>query len=586
MQQKRSFPKRMLTLALVVLFLVTCVPIGQVSAQSSAKMTVYDMDGIGLPMSKLNGLPENSRIIETFTNIGGIYTTIFYGTTEEQNYISASTDGKNFTTAYPESDTIAGIPTEIAEIDWRSWVTPVYADGWYFLDMYGCTATNDFVDFYIKTTDFISWTYCEIIDSDIILPEGEHIYSDPELIGEYNGTYIASDVWEDMEYNSENNTAKLVYFISSDGKNWTKKTTPDITVEKLESTDPCFGSYIEIQITEVGVLFYSVAWNIVDAITVVTDFSDYYFTKDFTNYNKLDFSALGNCQGKIYADNSTADYDTLNLVKGFVDGAPIFYRMYGQMYQDPETYEIETRTNKTEIYTFDENTLKLVKDSEMADIDRFTYGFLTENQYVVVADNLDTSCSLYVKDGRDIVTYDTNGFNFSRMQFFYHVAYDNYPNGLKPDGTADVEYLIGSCDGKLIVTQNLFQSMYSISFPECTDTDQWSYFNFSGERGFYLQKMTQVSDGSVVQETKYEYYWVGVDDLLDYIKASVPVNPADINDDGKINAVDARWVLQAASGMRTLNEFQMSVADVNNDGKVNAVDARWILQIASGARIL
>ncbi len=31
---------------------------------------------------------------------------------------------------------------------------------------------------------------------------------------------------------------------------------------------------------------------------------------------------------------------------------------------------------------------------------------------------------------------------------------------------------------------------------------------------------------------------------------------------------------------------QSANADVNGDGKVNAVDARWILQMASGARIL
>lgn len=66
-------------------------------------------------------------------------------------------------------------------------------------------------------------------------------------------------------------------------------------------------------------------------------------------------------------------------------------------------------------------------------------------------------------------------------------------------------------------------------------------------------------------------------------------NPAalgDINADGKINAVDARWVLQSASGARTLDNVQIIAADVNGDDKVNAVDARWILQVASGARTL
>ena len=60
----------------------------------------------------------------------------------------------------------------------------------------------------------------------------------------------------------------------------------------------------------------------------------------------------------------------------------------------------------------------------------------------------------------------------------------------------------------------------------------------------------------------------------------------DVNGDDKINAVDARWVLQAASGVRTFDAAQTAAADVNGDGKVNAVDARWILQVASGARTL
>lgn len=60
----------------------------------------------------------------------------------------------------------------------------------------------------------------------------------------------------------------------------------------------------------------------------------------------------------------------------------------------------------------------------------------------------------------------------------------------------------------------------------------------------------------------------------------------DLNGDDKISAVDARWILQAASGARPLTDAQIAAADLNGDGKVNAVDARWILQIASGARTL
>ena len=61
----------------------------------------------------------------------------------------------------------------------------------------------------------------------------------------------------------------------------------------------------------------------------------------------------------------------------------------------------------------------------------------------------------------------------------------------------------------------------------------------------------------------------------------------DVNRDSKTNAVDARWVLQIASGARVVEDVTTEqLADVNGDGKINAVDARWILQIASGARTL
>lgn len=70
------------------------------------------------------------------------------------------------------------------------------------------------------------------------------------------------------------------------------------------------------------------------------------------------------------------------------------------------------------------------------------------------------------------------------------------------------------------------------------------------------------------------------------LQIAVPIVYGDVNGDGKITAVDARWVLQAASGSRVLNAVQSVLADVNGDGKITAVDARWILQAASGARTL
>lgn len=56
----------------------------------------------------------------------------------------------------------------------------------------------------------------------------------------------------------------------------------------------------------------------------------------------------------------------------------------------------------------------------------------------------------------------------------------------------------------------------------------------------------------------------------------------DVNEDGKINTVDAMRVLQFAVGKITLSDVQLLAANVNGDTKVNTVDAMRILQFAVG----
>ena len=61
-------------------------------------------------------------------------------------------------------------------------------------------------------------------------------------------------------------------------------------------------------------------------------------------------------------------------------------------------------------------------------------------------------------------------------------------------------------------------------------------------------------------------------------------NPAtgDVNSDGNVTAVDARYVLQVVSGLKTLTSEQKILVDMNGDGKITAVDARFILQKVAG----
>lgn len=60
----------------------------------------------------------------------------------------------------------------------------------------------------------------------------------------------------------------------------------------------------------------------------------------------------------------------------------------------------------------------------------------------------------------------------------------------------------------------------------------------------------------------------------------------DFSGDGQINAIDARYCLQAAAGLRTVSASQFARLDVSQDGRIDAIDARHLLQMAVGLRTL
>ncbi len=56
----------------------------------------------------------------------------------------------------------------------------------------------------------------------------------------------------------------------------------------------------------------------------------------------------------------------------------------------------------------------------------------------------------------------------------------------------------------------------------------------------------------------------------------------DVNGDGKINSLDAAWVLKHDAMIISLDDTQLKAADVNGDGKVNSLDAAQILKLDAG----
>ena len=65
----------------------------------------------------------------------------------------------------------------------------------------------------------------------------------------------------------------------------------------------------------------------------------------------------------------------------------------------------------------------------------------------------------------------------------------------------------------------------------------------------------------------------GVSGTLEFINRSL----GDVNDDNKVNGVDALMLLQHIVKLRELSEEDLSVSDMNNDGAWDTADVLAIL---------
>lgn len=60
----------------------------------------------------------------------------------------------------------------------------------------------------------------------------------------------------------------------------------------------------------------------------------------------------------------------------------------------------------------------------------------------------------------------------------------------------------------------------------------------------------------------------------------------DVNLDGKVSLLDAKYLLQYIADMRTLSQSAMVNADADGDGDINLTDAKYILEEVAGMRKL
>ncbi len=66
------------------------------------------------------------------------------------------------------------------------------------------------------------------------------------------------------------------------------------------------------------------------------------------------------------------------------------------------------------------------------------------------------------------------------------------------------------------------------------------------------------------------------------ITASAADLKGDINNDGQVTAIDARYILRYVVGLETLSDNQLKAADMDKNDSVTAIDARFILRQVAG----
>ena len=131
-------------------------------------------------------------------------------------------------------------------------------------------------------------------------------------------------------------------------------------------------------------------------------------------------------------------------------------------------------------------------------------------------------------------------------------------------GSVGTEY--DNCAG-LIINRHAHEYEQQIVEPTCTED---GYVLFTCECGHAYTEEGEKATGHNFVDGKCEH--CGAEE------GSV----GDLNGDGRINARDARLLLQFLAGLTEEGEVDEALADFNGDGRVNARDARAILQAVAG----
>ena len=207
-------------------------------------------------------------------------------------------------------------------------------------------------------------------------------------------------------------------------------------------------------------------------------------------------------------------------------------RVYKNSY--PLTYCKNNNINYQIIGSFDKATSIQVSNGSCTNID----------------DNTELKAS-QVKTGTD---YDSVSQSFDNFNL-YDIAFYKDDEKVTIDGTANVRIPVGE----------------NMNIDKCK-----VYYN---DNGNYVDMNAVYKEGYMEFETTHFSQYIITDTPLE---TESDLTVGDVNNDGKVNVLDAVMVLRHDANIIKLDDSQLKAADVNNDGKVDVLDAVMILRYEAG----
>ena len=207
-------------------------------------------------------------------------------------------------------------------------------------------------------------------------------------------------------------------------------------------------------------------------------------------------------------------------------------RVYKNSY--PLTYCKNNNINYQIIGSFDKATSIQVSNGSCTNID----------------DNTELKAS-QVKTGTD---YDSVSQSFDNFNL-YDIAFYKDDEKVTIDGTAIVRIPVGE----------------NMNIDKCK-----VYYN---DNGNYVDMNAVYKEGYMEFETTHFSQYIITDTPLE---TESDLTVGDVNNDGKVNVLDAVMVLRHDANIIKLDDSQLKAADVNNDGKVDVLDAVMILRYEAG----